>query len=120
MSGKFTYKLIAYVQKAGVAVSWIEDISKAIKYIEEHITDDLCVDNIADQVNLSPYYFQKGFSILCGFTVAEYIRNRRLSLAGRDLQLNGSKGGVMALLGRCVYFLPIGVLSYLHFNKAER
>lgn len=72
-------------------MSWMEDIGKAIKYIEEHITDDLCIEDIAHQVNLSPYYFQKGFSILCGFTVVEYIRNRRLSLAGRDLQLNGSK-----------------------------
>lgn len=72
-------------------MSWVEDIAKSIKYIEEHITDDLCLEDIAHQVNLSPYYFQKGFSILCGFTVTEYIRNRRLSLAGRDLQLNGSK-----------------------------
>ena len=84
MSGKFTYKLIAYVQKAGVAVSWIEDISKAIKYIEEHITDDLCVDDIFDQVNLSPYYFQR-FSILCGFTVADTSETKTFA-SGRDLQ----------------------------------
>ena len=37
------------------------------------------------------FIFKKGFSILCGITVSEYIRNRRLSLAGRDLQTDGVK-----------------------------
>lgn len=34
---------------------------------------------------MSPFYFQKGFAMLCGFTVGEYIRQRRLTLAGSDL-----------------------------------
>lgn len=28
-----------------------------------------------------------------------------------------SKGGVMALIGWCAYFLPIGILTYRHFSK---
>lgn len=39
----------------------------------------------ADHVNISSFYFQKGFAMLCGFTLSEYIRNRRLALAGNDL-----------------------------------
>ena len=62
-----------------------------IKYIEGHLTDELTLEKIAAKINLSPFYFQKGFSILCGITVSEYIRNRRLSLAGRDLQTDGVK-----------------------------
>ncbi|HCW54416.1 MAG TPA: AraC family transcriptional regulator [Clostridium sp.] len=31
------------------------------------------------------YHIQKGFSMLCGFTVGEYIRRRRLTLAGSEL-----------------------------------
>lgn len=31
------------------------------------------------------------FSILCGFTVGEYIRNRRLSLAGTELAASNAK-----------------------------
>jgi AraC family transcriptional regulator len=34
---------------------------------------------------VSPFYFQKGFAMLCGFTVGEYIRQRRLTLAGSEL-----------------------------------
>ena len=66
-------------------MGWIEAIGKAIQYIEEHITDELTVDMVADYVNISSFYFQKGFAMLCGFTLSEYIRNRRLALAGNDL-----------------------------------
>ena len=72
-------------------MTWLEDITSSIKYIEGHLTDELTLEKIAAKVNLSPFYFQKGFSILCGITVSEYIRNRRLSLAGRDLQIDGVK-----------------------------
>lgn len=72
-------------------MSWLEDITLSIKYIEGHLTDELTLEKIAGRINLSPFYFQKGFSILCGITISEYIRNRRLSLAGRDLQIDGVK-----------------------------
>lgn len=66
-------------------MNWIEEIKKAILYIEEHLTEELKINDIAKQVCISPFYFQKGFAMLCGFTVSEYIRNRRLSLAGNDV-----------------------------------
>ena len=31
------------------------------------------------------------FAMLCGFSVAEYIRNRRLALAGNDLLITDDK-----------------------------
>lgn len=64
---------------------WMEAIGAAIQYIEEHITEALSVDEIAKRVGLSSFYFQKGFAIVCGFSLTEYIRNRRLALAGNDL-----------------------------------
>jgi len=36
-------------------------------------------------VNISAFYFQRGFSMLCGYTVGEYVRMRRLSIAGEEL-----------------------------------
>lgn len=66
-------------------MGWIESVADAIAYIEEHITENLSVEDIAKEVNISPFYFQKGFSMLCGFTITEYIRNRRLALAGHEL-----------------------------------
>lgn len=72
-------------------MDWMEAISKAIQYIEEHITEDLTADRVAEQINISSFYFQKGFAMLCGFTIAEYIRNRRLALAGNDLAAGNEK-----------------------------
>lgn len=66
-------------------MGWMELVGCAIQYIEDHITDDLSVEEIARQVNVSSFYFQKGFAMLCGFTLGEYVRSRRLALAGNDL-----------------------------------
>lgn len=72
-------------------MEWVKAIEEAVEYIEKNITSDLTVSRIALEVNISPFYFQKGFSMLCGYTVGEYIRLRRLSLAGGDLLLSDSK-----------------------------
>ncbi|MBQ8597105.1 MAG: AraC family transcriptional regulator [Lachnospiraceae bacterium] len=72
-------------------MEWTEAISKVVAYIETHITEDITVEDIAREIYLSPFYFQKGFSLLCGFTISEYIRNRRLSLAGNELATSEQK-----------------------------
>ena len=72
-------------------MEWSEAISRAVAYMEAHITEEITVEDVARQVYISPFYFQKGFSLLCGFTVAEYIRNRRLSLAGNELATSEKK-----------------------------
>ena len=66
-------------------MEWIQGIGNAISFIEENLCEELSVGDIAKKAYLSPYYFQKGFAMLCGFTVAEYVRQRRLSLAGSEL-----------------------------------
>lgn len=40
-------------------MSWLEDITSSIKYIEGHLTDELTLEKIAAKINLSPFYFQK-------------------------------------------------------------
>lgn len=72
-------------------MGWIESIGEAIGFIEDNITEDLTIEDIAKRAYLSPFYFQKGFAMLCGFTVGEYIRQRRLSLAGSALLASDEK-----------------------------
>ena len=72
-------------------MGWIESIGDAIGYMEEHLTEELDIDMIAGRAYLSPFYFQKGFSMLCGFTVGEYIRQRRLTLAGSELVFSNER-----------------------------
>ena len=65
--------------------SWNDGIRNAICYIEDHLTKDIDVNEIASKAFVSSFYFQKIFHVLCGFTVGEYIKNRRLTLAAQEL-----------------------------------
>lgn len=64
---------------------WNEGITNAISYMEENLDKELDIKEIADKAFVSSFYFQKIFNALCGFTVGEYIRNRRLTLAAQEL-----------------------------------
>ena len=66
-------------------MDWVTSIHQAIQYIEEHLREELTIQEIAQQTALSPFYFQKGFAMLCGMTVGDYIRQRRLSAAGLEV-----------------------------------
>lgn len=72
-------------------MDWITGIQKAIDYIEDHILEELDFCDIARQSFSSPFHFQRVFSVLCGYTLGEYIRFRRLSLAGAELSQGQEK-----------------------------
>lgn len=69
----------------------IERIQKAIDYIEEHLTEKLDAESIAKENYMSVFHFQRVFSIVAGVSLGEYIRNRRLSLAGEELSEGKAK-----------------------------
>ena len=72
-------------------MDWITGIQQAVDYIEDNLTENVDYEEAAKKCCSSSYHFQRVFSILCGFTLGEYIRNRRLSLAGRELATTNAK-----------------------------
>ena len=66
-------------------MDWITGMQKAIDYIEANLTEEIDYEKVAAKSFSSSYHFQRVFSILCGYTLGEYIRLRRLSLAGVEL-----------------------------------
>ena len=66
-------------------MDWVKGIQLAIDYIEEHITEEIDYEEVAKRAYSSSFHFQRIFGIVCGFTLGEYIRRRRLTLAGNDL-----------------------------------
>lgn len=72
-------------------MDWITGIQQAIDYIEAHLTEEIDYDQVAKENFSSPFHFQRIFSILCGYTLGEYIRCRRLSLAGTELAAGNGK-----------------------------
>ena len=72
-------------------MDWITGIQNAINYIEEHLTEEIDFDKAAAEAACSSFYFQRIFGILCDIPLSEYIRNRRLSLAGNELNASDAK-----------------------------
>lgn len=72
-------------------MDWITGMQKAVDYIEDHLSETIDYEKVAAECFSSSYHFQRVFGILCGFTVGEYIRNRRLSLAGIELAAGDAK-----------------------------
>lgn len=72
-------------------MEWINIVQNALNDIEDHLLEDINADKIASQYFISSVYFQKIFSIITGFTINDYIKNRRLSLAGEELVNNQMK-----------------------------
>ncbi len=66
-------------------MNWVTGLQRSLDYIEDHICDDIDCETLAERCYSSSYHFQRVFGLLCGYTVGEYIRNRRLSLAGAEL-----------------------------------
>lgn len=66
-------------------MEWVNAVQKALNYIEDHLLEELDAEGVARSAFTSSAYFQKIFHIVTGLTVGDYIRSRRLSLAGEEI-----------------------------------
>ena len=85
-------------------MEWLTSIRKAIAYMEEHLTDEIGVQDVAEAVYLSPFFLQRGFSLMTGCGIGEYLRCRRLYQAACDLQRTDDK--VIDIALRYAYDTP--------------
>ena len=69
----------------------IKDLEKIIEYIENNLTEDINTKELSKHVGISEFYLQRSFQILTGYSLGEYIRNRRLYLAARELSHSNNK-----------------------------
>ena len=67
-------------------MDWIMGIQRALDYTEEHLTDEIDYEAAAKEAFSSAFHFQRVFSLLVGYTLGDYIRMRRLSLAADELR----------------------------------
>ena len=66
-------------------MEWVKAINDAIEFMEKNLTEKITLVDVANSVNISAFHFHHAFTIMAGITPAEYIRNRRLSLAGAEI-----------------------------------
>jgi len=56
-------------------------IEKSLKYIKEHLTEDLSLESIAEKMSLSPIYFHNTFRASVGKTLRGYVEEQRIKKA---------------------------------------
>lgn len=54
-------------------------------YVEERLTQDISLAEAAKTIRISEYHLKRTFSFIAGFSLVEYIKNRRLALANAEL-----------------------------------
>ena len=72
-------------------MEWLTCVKKTINIIEEDLTKNVSVQDIAKQLYISPFLLNKGFSIMTGYTIMEYARYRKLYQSALDLRESNVK-----------------------------
>ena len=73
-------------------LDWMQCLQRALNYMEAHLLDpELDNERVAQQAFAASANFQRIFGIVTGVTVADYIRYRRLTLAGEELAQTQAK-----------------------------
>ena len=71
-------------------MDWTESLRRAVDFMEKNLLENISPDDVAKAVCISPFYLERGFKVMTGFSIGEYIRNRRLYLSALDI-LSGSE-----------------------------
>ena len=66
-------------------MEWYTAIRSAIDYMEKNLNTVTGTEEVADSVHMSAMYLQRGFQIVTGYGIGEYLRNRRLYQAALRL-----------------------------------
>ena len=86
-------------------------IQQVLSYINEHLTEELSVEQLAEQAYLSKYHFMRLFKAQTGSTVHAYVQQKRLLHAARLIREGASVGKAAA---------DSGFGDYSAFHRAFR
>ncbi len=89
-----------------------EMIHNSLIYIENHLHEEIGLEDVASQALLSPYHYHRVFREEVGMTVVDYIRHRRMSLA--SIALRSTDAGILDISLAC------GFESQEAFTRAFR
>ncbi|KOT88390.1 AraC family transcriptional regulator [Streptomyces sp. NRRL F-5755] len=63
----------------------LERLNEALEHIESHLDQQIEVSELARIAMTSEYHFRRMFSALAGISLSEYVRRRRLTVAGAEV-----------------------------------
>ncbi|MBQ4130856.1 MAG: helix-turn-helix domain-containing protein [Clostridia bacterium] len=91
-----------------------KNIQHILNYIDEHFTEKLSLNELAEKAGMSPNYFSSFFKKISGVTLWDYITNKKINLAVQLLRKNGSGMNILEIATLC------GFNNTTHFNKMFR
>ncbi len=91
-------------------MDWLGHFQEAIGYIEDHLTEGVDMNRLAQIARCSAFHFQRMFSYLADLPLSEYIRRRKMTKAAFDLC--NSKAKILDIA------LKYGYDSPTAFNRA--
>ena len=86
-----------------------ERVAAILGYLDRHLTEDICIDSLAERFYLSKYHMMRLFRRETGTTIHGYLTERRL-IAARELMAGG-----MSATDAC---FRAGFRSYCSFTRA--
>lgn len=84
-------------------------IRKAVQYIHDHLSEELCLEEVAKAANMSSFYFCKMFKKEKGINFTDYVSRARIEKA-KNLLLNPN-----LRISEIAY--EVGFQSLTHFNR---
>ncbi len=90
----------------------IYNLLAVYKYIDEHLSDDLTLNSLAELAGFSPNYFSHIFKILNGISLWDYINAKRVEKAIKLITSKNSNYTMLEIALEC------GFNNTVNFNKA--
>lgn len=70
-------------------MEWLSALNRTIDYLKKNLLSESTAD-VASHAGISSVYLNKGFEIMTGMSISQYVKNRRLYLAAVEI-LKGAK-----------------------------
>ena len=83
-------------------------VTAALRYIDEHLAEELSLDIIADRCAANKYHLSRTFKKEIGLTIGRFVQQRRLQRSKRLLAQIGSPKRI---------YRQCGFKSYTHFLR---
>lgn len=90
-----------------------KEIETALRYMKEHLHENLSRNEVAEKVYLSPAYFSRLFKRVTGIGFGEYLQNLRMKQAQKLLAENRKVHEVAAAVG----FMDVKYFSAVFYKK---
>lgn len=88
-------------------------MNHVISWIDQHFQEEVTLDDVANSLHISKYYMARIFKDVTGFTVMQYLMQRRLVRAKYLLEMQSTKS-ILEIA------LDSGFESSSHFSRKFR